>query len=335
LKIKVLVIDDDEDVLFLAKKFLMKEDDRFELVSVNTDQEALQILEEEDFDAIVCDHYLGPHSMTGLDLLEWVRETHPHIPFIILTGRSQEAVAIRALNLGANFYLKKGSQDIKDLFSQIAYQIKTEVESRRTDEALEVAYNELEVRVKQRTAELEEINRQLVHEISERKKVEAALLLQRDLGNILCKTRDLAKALDHILNATLHLEDIDCGGIYLGNSSNSEFNLLSSSGISSQFLNVFSGKTKPQSISKPIYLDVKRIRRKELDKEYKDIKAVAIIPVLVDNRPRAILSFCSRSLEDIPTRNRHTLEAIAIQIGAFLTRIDAELALSPDGKNRQ
>ncbi len=70
MKIRVLVVDDDEDLLFLAGKFLAKEDDRFELVSANTDQEALQKLEEEEFDAIVCDHFLGPHSMTGLDLLE-------------------------------------------------------------------------------------------------------------------------------------------------------------------------------------------------------------------------------------------------------------------------
>ncbi len=154
MKIRILVVDDDEDLLFLAEKFLKKEDNRFELVSVNTDQEALQILEEEEFDAIVCDHYLGPHSMTGLDLLEWVREIHPHIPFIIFTGRSQEAVAIRALNLGADFYLKKGSQDVKELFAQIANRIQTEVESRRTEEALELAYNELERRVKERTAEL-------------------------------------------------------------------------------------------------------------------------------------------------------------------------------------
>ena len=335
MKIKVLVIDDDEDLLFLAEKFLMKEDDVFELVSVKTDQEALQILEEEEFDAIVCDHYLGPHSMTGLDLLEWVREIHPHIPFIIFTGRSQEAVAIRALNLGADFYLKKGSQDIKDLFSQIAYRIKTEVQSRRSEEALEVAYNELEVRVKQRTAELEETNKQLLHEISERKKVEDALILQRDLGNLLCKTSDLIEALDHILKATAHLEGIDCGGIYLADALNNSFNLSSNSGISAQFLKEFSGKTRVQSILEPIYLDSTRIEENTIDDEFKDIKAVAIVPVLVDKKPRAILSLGSHSLEDIPTRDKHTLEAIAIQIGAYLTRIDAEMVLSLHKKDRQ
>ncbi len=336
MKIRVLVVDDDEDLLFLAEKFLKEEDSRFELVSVNTDQEALQILEEEEFDAIVCDHYLGPHSMTGLDLLEWIRETHPHIPFIIFTGRSQEAVAIRALNLGADFYLKKGSQDIKDLFSQIAHRIKTEVESRRTEEALELAYNELEVRVKERTAELEEINRQLLHEINERQKVEDALRLQRDLGNFLCKTRDLPDALDHILETMVNLEGIDCGGIYLADVSKNDYNLSSSSGISTQFLNIYSGGKGPKSILDPIYLDAAEIKEaKNIGNELKDIIAIAIVPVVLDNTPRILLALGSRSLEEIPTRDKHTLEAIAIQIGAYLTRIDAEIAVSLQEENRQ
>ena len=87
MKIRVLVIDDDEDLLFLAGKFLTREDERIQLVSATTDQEALRLIEEETFDAIVCDHFLGHDSMTGLELLEWVREFNPHIPFIIFTGQ--------------------------------------------------------------------------------------------------------------------------------------------------------------------------------------------------------------------------------------------------------
>ncbi|MFW9768625.1 MAG: response regulator, partial [Candidatus Thorarchaeota archaeon] len=126
MKIRVLVIDDDEDLLFLAGKFLKREDERFELVSALTDQEALRRIEEEEFDAIVCDHFLGQDSMTGLELLEWVREFNSSIPFIIFTGRSQEAVAIRALNLGADYYLKKGTEEFRNLFAQLADRIKTE-----------------------------------------------------------------------------------------------------------------------------------------------------------------------------------------------------------------
>ncbi|TFG31275.1 response regulator [Candidatus Thorarchaeota archaeon] len=327
MKIRILVIDDDEDLLFLAEKFLTKQDDRFELVSANTDQEALQILEEEKFDAIVCDHYLGPHGMTGLDLLEWIRDSHPNIPFIIFTGRSQESVAIRALNLGADFYLKKGSQDIKELFSQIALRIRTEVESRRTEEALETAYNELERRVKERTNELEEMNRQLLHEISERQKVEDALRLQRDLGNTLCRTNNLTEALDHILKASVHLDGVDCGGVYIVDSKTGKFDLSTSTGISAHFLKAFSGNKGAGAIVEPLYLSASDIvNSKNIDNEYKDLTAVAIIPVLFNETPKAILSLASHTYDEIPTRDRHTLEAIAVQIGAYMTRLEMENA---------
>ena len=153
--------------------------------------------------------------MTGLDLLEWVREGNPNIPFIIFTGRSQEAVAIRALNLGADYYLKKGSEEFRDLFMDIAHRIREEVEERRAGEALTKAYDELEQRVEERTEELQKTNDLLLTEINERKKVEDALILQRNLGNNLCKIPNMSEALDLILKTSVQLEGIDCGGIYL------------------------------------------------------------------------------------------------------------------------
>lgn len=325
MKIRVLVVDDDEDLLFLAGKFLTKEDDRFELVPANTDQEALQKMEEEEFDAIVCDHYLGPHSMTGLDLLEWVREGHPNIPFIIFTGRSQEAVAIRALNLGADYYLKKGAEEFRDLFIDIAHRIRTEVESRRTEEALSNAYEDLERKVEERTAELKKMNEQLINEIDERRKVEDALILQRELGNTLCKTVNLAEALDLILKTAVRLDEIDCGGIYLADAKNGEFDLSSSQGISGHFLSKFSGDEGPAAIEEPLYLTSTEIQSSEVvEDQYKDLTAVAIIPVQFENATVAILSLGSHSLEEIPTRNRNTLEAIAVQIAAYIARVKAE-----------
>ena len=325
MKIRVLVVDDDEDLLFLAGKFLQKEDDRFELISANTDQEALQKIEEEQFDAIVCDHYLGPHSMTGLDLLEWVREGNPNIPFIIFTGRSQEAVAIRALNLGADYYLKKGSEEFRDLFIDIAHRIKEEVDKRRAGEALTKAYDELEHRVDERTEELKQINDRLVAEINERKKIENALVLQRNLGNNLCKISNIIEALDLILKTSVQLEGIDVGGIYLADSKTGEFGLSSSQGISAHFLSKFSSDNGPASIEEPLYLSASEIQLSEnVDDQYKDLTAVALIPVKSNNETSAVFSLGSHSKKEFLESDRNVLEAIAIQIGAYMVRARAE-----------
>ena len=329
MKIRVLVVDDDEDLLFLAGKFLAKEDDRFELVSANTDQEALQKIEEEEFDAIVCDHYLGPHSMTGLDLLEWVREGNPNIPFIIFTGRSQEAVAIRALNLGADYYLKKGTEEFRDLFIDIAHRIRTEVEERRAGEALTTAYEELEHRVVERTAELQKSNEQLLTEIAERKKGEEALVLQRELGNQLCITPDFNEALDLILKTSVQLDGVDCGGIYLADSKTGEYDLSSSQGISAHFLSKFSSDRGPAAMKEPVYLSASQIQSsEEVDDQYKDLTAVALIPVKFEEETAAVLSLGSHSYEEIPERDKHTLEAIAVQIAAYMARAKAQQLIS-------
>ncbi|MFW9926015.1 MAG: response regulator [Candidatus Thorarchaeota archaeon] len=325
MKIRVLVIDDDEDLLFLAGKFLSREDERFELVSATSDQEALRRIEEEEFDAIVCDHFLGQDSMTGLELLEWVREFNPSIPFIIFTGRSQETVAIRALNLGADYYLKKGTEEFRDLFSQLADRIRTEVEARRAEEALSAAMDELESRVEKRTAELKEINEQLEQEITERKKVEDSLLLQRELGNTLCRTENLIDALDIILKAAVRLEGVDTGGIFLVDKKTGQLDLSTSQGISSQFLRGILGQEEIIELNEPVY-----ITRKEMPVstnapgQYEGLTAAAAIPVIFENKTVAILSVGSLSYDEIPITDKHTLEGISIQIGAYMARVRAQ-----------
>ncbi|MFW9869139.1 MAG: response regulator [Candidatus Thorarchaeota archaeon] len=329
MKIRVLVIDDDEDLLFLAGKFLSREDERFELVSATTDQEALRRIEEEQFDAIVCDHFLGQGSMTGLELLEWVREFNPSIPFIIFTGRSQEAVAIRALNLGADYYLKKGTEEFRDLFSQLADRIRTEVEARRAEEALSAAMDELESRVEKRTAELKEINEQLEQEIAEKKKVEDSLLLQRELGNTLCRTENLIDALDIILKAAVRLEGVDTGGIFLVDEKTGQLDLSTSQGISSQFLKGILGQEGIIEINEPVYITRKEMPvSTDTPGQYEGLTSAAAIPVIFENRTVAILSVGSLSHDEIPTNDKHTLEGISIQIGAYMARVKAQQVIS-------
>ena len=134
--IKILIVDDDKDLLILMQRFLMKEYPDIEVVSAVSAQDSLRRLEMEQFDAIVCDFYLGPKEMNGLELLEWLRNSDLQIPFIMFTGRSREEVAIRALNLGADFYLKKDVDDFENLFRELIHHIKSTVETRQIEDAL-------------------------------------------------------------------------------------------------------------------------------------------------------------------------------------------------------
>jgi len=135
MKLRILVVDDDEDLLFIAEQLLRVQEEELELVRATTAQAAVQFLDEGNLDAVICDFHLGPDQMNGLEILEWVRDEGIDIPFIIFTGHSREEIAIKALNLGADYYIEK-SDDLEGLFTEIGYHIKKVVRNKRTEEAL-------------------------------------------------------------------------------------------------------------------------------------------------------------------------------------------------------
>ncbi len=134
--IRVLMVDDDPVHLELSEQFLKKQSPEYEIIPAETPEEAMNFLLEQEFDAAVCDVDLGENRPTGLDILEKVRVTENDIPVIIFTGKSREEIAIQALNLGADYYIRKSSSKIEGLYAELSYYILTSVEKRRTKRAL-------------------------------------------------------------------------------------------------------------------------------------------------------------------------------------------------------
>ena len=62
---RVLLVDDEERILASLQRSLRR--DGYEIVTACSPQEALQILEEQDFDAVLTDHKMP--GMTGVELL--------------------------------------------------------------------------------------------------------------------------------------------------------------------------------------------------------------------------------------------------------------------------
>ncbi|MHA1480914.1 MAG: PAS domain S-box protein [Candidatus Thorarchaeota archaeon] len=131
--IRTLLVDDFEDLLFIACKFLEKQAPDIEVVTCESAKNALKKLNEEHFDIIVSDYQMP--EMDGLEFLKVVRKSGNEIPFIIFTGRGREEVAIQALNFGATHYLKKGGEQ-KSQFAELAHHIRTAVSHRRSEIAL-------------------------------------------------------------------------------------------------------------------------------------------------------------------------------------------------------
>ncbi|KXA94757.1 hypothetical protein AKJ36_02300 [candidate division MSBL1 archaeon SCGC-AAA259I07] len=128
---RVLLIDDETDILEQAKIFLEKEDNRLDVETAGSAEEGLEMLNSSEYDAVVSDYQMP--RMDGLEFLESVRkERDSDIPFIIFTGKGREEVAIKALNLGADRYLQKGGSP-KSQYRVLADAVVQEVDHHRTE----------------------------------------------------------------------------------------------------------------------------------------------------------------------------------------------------------
>ncbi|NYT15660.1 MAG: response regulator, partial [Methanomassiliicoccales archaeon] len=103
--IRVLLVDDEPNLLELSKDY-MESMGGLDIIVVDSAPTALDILENEQFDIIVSDYQMP--ELDGIEFLKKLRSNGDDTPFILFTGRGREEVAIKALNLGADFYIQKG-----------------------------------------------------------------------------------------------------------------------------------------------------------------------------------------------------------------------------------
>lgn len=127
--IRVLHVDDESGILQTTKQIL-ELDGAFNVTSVNTVNDALKLIEDQDFDVVVSDYQLPEKD--GLMFLSELREKGSNIPFILFTGKGREDVAIKALNLGANYFLNKLGRP-ETVYGELSHIIKQVVNQQRAE----------------------------------------------------------------------------------------------------------------------------------------------------------------------------------------------------------
>ncbi|MHA2363350.1 MAG: PAS domain S-box protein [Candidatus Hodarchaeales archaeon] len=140
--IKVLHVDDEPDFLLLVTAHLKEINKKLEILTVSDPSQVLELIKSDNnnFDIIVSDYQMP--KLNGLELLEKIRKIDNDIPFIVFTGKGREEVVIQALNLGADFYIQKGS-DFKVIVTQLNNLIVKSAEKKYLDEKREEAEEEL------------------------------------------------------------------------------------------------------------------------------------------------------------------------------------------------
>ncbi len=120
--LNILVIDDDVEDRN-ATYFMLKEGlaTQFEYTQATGIRDALKYVAEQSFDIILLDLVL-PDSL-GLDTLRQFRQASPSAAILIISGLEDEALAVQAVQIGAQDYLIKGQVNSQSLSRAIRYAI--------------------------------------------------------------------------------------------------------------------------------------------------------------------------------------------------------------------
>ena len=136
---KVLVVDDDINIVKLIKLYLEKED--YEVVTANNGREALEVYNREDPSIIVLDIMMP--ELDGNAVCREIRKTS-NVPIIMLTAKGETFDKVLSLELGADDYIVKPF-DPKELTARIkAILRRSETKNTTSDDKI-MKFDKLEV----------------------------------------------------------------------------------------------------------------------------------------------------------------------------------------------
>ncbi len=121
-KIKILVVDDDEDDYFIISDFINEIDkNKFVIDWCNSYQLAIEKFSRSEYHIYFVDYRLG--NKTGLQLLKQAARLECNDPIILLTGKGNKEIDIEAMKNGATDYLIKSELNAEKLERCVRYSL--------------------------------------------------------------------------------------------------------------------------------------------------------------------------------------------------------------------
>jgi two-component sensor histidine kinase/CheY-like chemotaxis protein len=141
---KILLIEDDESDIFFVRTMLQEISDfRFQLDIVGRIEDALTKFKNGAYDIILMD--LNLPDKRGLESLQSILQTDEAVPVVVISGLEDKALAIKAIQDGAQDYLVKWQITGSLLWRVICYAI----ERKKTEAVIRASLNEKEILLKE------------------------------------------------------------------------------------------------------------------------------------------------------------------------------------------
>ena len=174
--VHVLLVEDSRVDVLILEHLLSEDREAFVVHTAGSMRDAIEQLRQGGIRLVMTDLTLP--DTQDFQTLSAIQTAAPGIPIIILSGLSDEEVAVRMVEMGAEDYLVKGHIDRHSLIRAMRYGI----ERNRMKRELARAHEELEQRVQERTAALASTTRQLQSTLDQLQQAQDRMVQQERLS---------------------------------------------------------------------------------------------------------------------------------------------------------
>ncbi|WP_321531150.1 response regulator [uncultured Desulfuromonas sp.] len=163
----ILVIDDEKAILDLCRMILSSRG--YEVRTAESGMDGLRQIAEQPPSLVLLD-YMMP-VMDGMSVLTQIRQDYPDVYVIMFTGKGSETVAVEVMKAGASDYVLKpfNNHDLLDRIESVLKFRRIELINRSLEEEraqlqqeIQAWNRELEMRVAEKTRELEQAHNEIV-----------------------------------------------------------------------------------------------------------------------------------------------------------------------------
>lgn len=271
---KVLVIDDSQEIRDFVVEYILRPKG-FEVMTASDGLMGLEMAIAKEPDLMITDQQMP--GMTGLEVLQKLRERDVNIPSILITGEGSEDTAVRAFRLGIKDYIIKP--------------IDAEELSESVDKALRE--NRLQKERDQLVEQLMDSNSQLQRRAQE-------LNVLYGVGKSVSSSLDLEEVLQRVVEAAVYVVGAEEGSLMLLDEERGELYIRASKNLDSKAQSM--RKRVTDSLAGKV-LQTKRAIAIGTDSQWKRthtallVKSLIYVPLILQDRPIGVLGVTNQIKE--------------------------------------